>query len=162
MNNEKGFSLVELLIVIAIIAIISAIALPALVTSRLAANEASAVQGLRTVGAAEIAFAATQNQQYTHMTSLVAGNYLDSRFGATGYINGYTYTAACDATVTNAPVTGALTPPTNFGVLAEPNTGLGRYTYGIAPDQVVRLEGVASGSTYPVGSSAGSPIGKST
>ena|SRR5438876_2925910 len=162
MNNEKGFSLVELLIVIAIIAIISAIALPALVTSRLAANEAAAVQGLRTVGAAEIAFAATQNQQYTNMTSLVAGNYLDSRFTGTGYINGYAYTAAADASVTGAPVTGALTPPTNFGVLAEPNSSMGRFTYGIAPDQVVRFQGVASGSTFPTGSSAGSPIGKAT
>src|SRR5438034_5580864 len=161
MSNEKGFSLVELLIVIAIIAIISAIALPALVTSRLAANEASAVQGLRTVGAAEIAFAATQNQQYTNMTSLVAGNYLDSRFAGGGYINGYAYTAAADASITGAPVTGALNPPTNFGVLAEPNNTMGRFTYGIAPDQVVRFEDVVSGSTFPTGASAGSPIGKS-
>ncbi len=91
MKNEKGFSLVELLIVVAIIAIIAAIAVPSLLTARMAANEASALQGLRTVGSAEIAFAATQNQQYTNMTSLTAGNYLDSRFTGTGYINGYTY-----------------------------------------------------------------------
>src|SRR5881397_171363 len=158
MKNEKGFSLVELLIVVAIIAIIAAIAVPSLLTARMAANEASSLQGLRTIGSAEIAFAATQNQQYTQLTSLVAGNYLDSRFTGTGY----TYTADCAATVSGAPITGALTPPTNFGVLAQPNTGLGRFTYGIAPDQVVRFEGVASGSTFPTGSSAGSPIGKTT
>src|SRR5881396_870309 len=116
MKNQKGFSLVELLIVVAIIAIIAAIAVPSLLTSRMAANEASAIQGLRTVGSAEIAFSATQNQQYTNMTSLVGGNYLDSRFTGAGYINGFTYTPACDGTVTGAPVTGALTPPTNFGV----------------------------------------------
>src|SRR5919108_4341873 len=115
MKNERGFSLVELLIVVAIIAIIAAIAVPSLLTSRMAANEASAIQGLRTIGSAEIAFAATQNQQYTQLTSLVAGNYLDSRFTGGGYINGYTYTATCDANITNAPVT-VFTPPTNFGV----------------------------------------------
>src|SRR5947208_9876382 len=162
MRNEKGFSLVELLIVVAIIAIIAAIAVPSLLTARMASNEASALQGLRTIGSAEIAFAATQNQQYTDMTSLVGGNYLDSRFTGAGYVNGYTFTPTCDDVITGAPVTGALTPPSNFGVLAIPNTGLGRYTYGIAPDQVVRFEGVASGSTFPTGSSAGSPIGKTT
>ena len=162
MKNEKGFSLVELLIVVAIIAIIAAIAVPSLLTARMAANEASSLQGLRTIGSAEIAFAATQNQQYTQLTSLVAGNYLDSRFTGTGYINGYTYTADANDTITGAPITGALTPPTNFGVLATPNTGLGRFTYGIAPDQVVRFEGAATGSTFPTGSSAGSPIGKSS
>src|SRR6266542_1628155 len=109
MKNEKGFSLVELLIVVAIIAIIAAIAVPSLLTSRMAANEASAIQGLRTVGSAEIAFAATQNQQYTQLTSLVAGNYLDSRFSGAGYINGYTYTVDAGATITGAPVSGALT-----------------------------------------------------
>src|SRR5205809_7906307 len=160
MNNEKGFSLVELMIVVAILAIIAAIAIPSFVTARMAPDDATAVLPLRTVGSAELAFSATQNQQYTHMTSLVGGNYLDSRFTGTGYINGFTYTPACDDTVTGAPVTGALTPPTSFGVLATPNTGLGRYTYGIAPDQVVRFEGVASGTFYPAGSSLGSPLGK--
>src|SRR5205809_7302890 len=121
MKNEKGFSLVELLIVVAIIAIIAAIAVPSLLTARMAANEASSLQGLRTIGSAEIAFAATQNQQYTHLTSLVNGNYLDSRFSGAGYINGYTYTAAADAALPGSPFTAAQTPPTNFGVLATPN-----------------------------------------
>ena len=160
-RNDKGFSLIELMIVVAIIAIIAAIAVPSLLTSRMAANEASAIQGLRTVGSAEIAYAATQNQLYTNLTSLSAGNYLDGRFASTGYINGYTYTLGANDSITGAPVTGALTPPTNFGVLAKPNTGLGRFTYGIAPDQVVRFEG-HDGSGYPAGSSEGTPIGKTT
>src|SRR5207247_5845629 len=148
------------MIVVAIIAIIAAIAVPSLLTARMAANEASALQGLRTVGSAEIAFAATQNQQYTQLTSLVAGNYLDSRFTGTGYINGYTYTAACDATVSGAPITGALTPPSNFSVLSEPNTGLSRFTYGIASHLVARFECFAIASSVPACSSAASPIGK--
>src|SRR2546428_7078350 len=113
MKNEKGFSLVELLIVVAIIAIIAAIAVPSLLTARMAANEASSLQGLRTIGSAEIAFAATQNQQYTQPTSLVACNYLDSRVTGTGYINGYTYTADCAASVSVPTITRALISPTN-------------------------------------------------
>src|SRR5207247_10175531 len=131
-------------------------------TSRTAGHQVNPLHGLATLASPEIAFAATQNQQYTQLPSFVAGNYLDSRFTGTGYINGYTYTAACDATVSGAPITGALTPPSNFGVLAEPNTGLGRITYGIATDQVVRFEGVATGTTFPAGSFAVSPIGTTT
>src|SRR2546426_11022659 len=160
MNNQKGYSLVELLIVVMILGIIAAIAVPALVTSRQAANEASAVEGLRTIGSAEVAFAATRNQQYTNMASLVAGNYLDSRFSNSGYVTGYTYTTAADANVTGAPESGA--PPNRFGVLAQPNASMGRYTYGIATDQVVRFESAATGTTFPTGVAAGDPIGKST
>ncbi len=48
-NKQKGFSLIELLIVVAIILIIAAIAIPNLIRSKMAANEASAVATLRTL-----------------------------------------------------------------------------------------------------------------
>jgi len=54
--NQKGFSLIELLIVVAIILIIAAIAIPNLIRSRMAANEASAVSGLRAITTAENAY----------------------------------------------------------------------------------------------------------
>jgi len=58
-HSKKGFSLIELLIVVAIILIIAAIAIPNLLRSRIAANEASAVGSLRTLNTAEITYNTT-------------------------------------------------------------------------------------------------------
>ena len=56
MRKQKGFSLIELLIVVAIILIIAAIAIPNLLRARMAANESSAVASIRTLVTAQVSY----------------------------------------------------------------------------------------------------------
>ncbi|MGA8145214.1 MAG: prepilin-type N-terminal cleavage/methylation domain-containing protein [Candidatus Acidiferrales bacterium] len=63
-QNSAGFSLIELLIVVAIILIIAAIAIPNLVRARMAANEASAAENLRTITSASVVYNTTYTNGY--------------------------------------------------------------------------------------------------
>jgi type IV pilus assembly protein PilA len=63
-NRQKGFSLIELLIVVAIILIIAAIAIPNLLRSKMSANEASAVGSLRSINTACVSYSTTYGAGY--------------------------------------------------------------------------------------------------
>jgi prepilin-type N-terminal cleavage/methylation domain-containing protein len=69
-NKQKGFSLIELLIVVAIILIIAAIAIPNLLRARIAANEASAVSSMRTMNTACITYNTSYGAYPTSLTNL--------------------------------------------------------------------------------------------
>ena len=156
MKIEQGFSLVELLIVIAILTIIAGMAIPNLLTARMVANEIGAIAGCRAIGAAEIAFSVANNHLYTDLAGLVNANVLDKRF--LGGFNGYQYNAG--------PVVNTTAFLAHGPFLATPISpdSTGRFNYGIGVDQVIRYMGVA-GSARPAqcgggNCSHGDPYGK--
>lgn len=134
---DDGFSLIELLIVVAIIGIIAAIAIPNLLASRRAANEGSAESSMRTIHSAEIAYQATAGAgQYGTIANLRGQKLLDSTL-ATGTKSGYTFGCA-NANLNPGP------PPTFFATAVpadiNPFTRTGHRSFVIAEDGVLRAK----------------------
>jgi type IV pilus assembly protein PilA len=149
MKRDRGFSLLELLIVVAIILIIATIAIPSLLRSRQAAQESSAVAQVRTINTAEVTYLSSNQGSYGDIPSLITQGLLDSRFSAS--VSGYNYT------VTNSG--------SDYTVTAMPTSGnAGRYGYFSLPDAVIRYSTLAtgcggpSGICFPAGQS-GNPVG---
>ncbi len=173
-KESRGFSLIELLIVVAIILIIAAIAIPDLLKSRQAANQASAVGSLRTMNTSEVTYSSTYTLGFSYslgaldgpsggvssaanagLIDSILGNGIKSTYGFSYSANPATPSApvACAATPNQYPVASTVNV-TSYSITASPilcTAGNGNY-YFTDQSGVIRMNNgqVATSTDNPL------------
>ena len=150
MKSEKGFSLVELLVVVIIIAIVAAIAIPNLLASRRAANEASAISTLRTIHSAEAVYQATTGNSTDYANGAGLAGLVDTVVAQNAFTkSGYDFTIG---TASAAATYCAEAHPTNPGTT-------GNRSFAVGVDGVInfKLDDTAACADGVV--TSGAPLG---
>ena len=151
--SRKGFTLVEIMIVVAIIALLAAIAIPNVIRARLNANEGAAMSAIRTIATSSESFRAVQTPpSYPATMNALSGAappYLPTNFTEAGTVQGYTYSLTgidSDADGANDQYVASCIP-SNYGTS-------GNRTFAVVEDGILRASDQGAAGANPTRAAA--------